>query len=277
MTAAAGFPKRAMVTGASSGLGEEFARQLARRGYDLVLVARRRDRLEMLGASLAAVHGISAEVLSADLADEEEIGLVERRLSAGDIDLLVNNAGLGTVGEFAELPIEGEARQVDVNVRALLRLAHAALRAMVPRGSGAIINVASMAAYQPVPYNATYAATKAFVLSLSEALHEEAKAHGITVTCLCPGPVRTEFQQVAGIKATRMGGRPLLRYMAGESAVGVVTTALAALDAGEAVVIPGLVNQTIARTSGALPRSIVRRIAGAAFAGQARAKEEEHV
>jgi short-subunit dehydrogenase len=148
---------------------------------------------------------------------------------------------------------------------------------MVPRGSGAIINVASMAAYQPVPYNATYAATKAFVLSLSEALHEEAKAHGITVTCLCPGPVRTEFQQVAGIKATRMGGRPLLRYMAGESAVGVVTTALAALDAGEAVVIPGLVNQTIARTSGALPRSIVRRIAGAAFAGQARAKEEEHV
>jgi short-subunit dehydrogenase len=133
-----------------------------------------------------------------------------------------------------------------------------------------IINVASMAAYQPVPYNATYAATKAFVLSLSEALHEEAKAHGITVTCLCPGPVRTEFQQVAGIKATRMRGRPLLRYMAGESAVGVVEKALAALDAGKDVVVPGVMNQAITRTARALPRSFVRRIAGAAFEGQAR-------
>lgn len=270
MRAALDRPRRALVTGASSGLGEEFARQLARRGYDIVLVARRRERLETLGASLAAVHGVSAEVLAADLSDEEQIGWVERRLSAGDVDLLVNNAGLGTVGEFSELPLDGEVRQVDINVRALLRLAHAALRSMIPRGSGAIINIASMAAYQPVPYNATYAATKAFVLSLSEALHEEAKAHGITVTCLCPGPVRTEFQQVAGIKATRMRGRPLLRYMAGESAVGVVQTALAGLDAGEAVVIPGLVNHAITRSSRALPRSIVRRIAGAAFAGQAR-------
>jgi short-subunit dehydrogenase len=116
--------KTALVTGASSGLGEEFARQLARRGYDLVLVARRRERLESLGASLAAVHEVTAEVLAADLAKEEGIGQVERRLGAGGVDLLVNNAGLGSVGEFAELPVDGEVRQVDVNVRALLRLTH---------------------------------------------------------------------------------------------------------------------------------------------------------
>lgn len=270
MSDATRLAKTALVTGASSGLGEEFARQLARRGYDLVLVARRRERLESLGASLTAVHGGAVEVLAADLAKEEESGPVERRLSVGDVDLLVNNAGLGSVGEFAELPLDGEVRQVDVNVRALLRLTHAALRSMVPRGCGMIINVASMAAYQPVPYNATYAATKTFVLSLSEALHEEAKTHGITVTCLCPGPVRTEFQQVAGIDATRMRGRPLLRYMAGESAVGVVEAALAALDAGKDVVVPGVMNQAITRTAQVLPRSFVRRIAGAAFAGQAR-------
>jgi short-subunit dehydrogenase len=261
--------KTALVTGASSGLGEEFARQLARRGWNLVLVARRKERLESLAASLSAVHRVAVDVLAADLGGDEGCGLVERRLSAGDVELLVNDAGLGSVGEFSELPLAGEVRQVDVNARALLRLTHAALRSMMPRRSGAIINVASMAAYQPVPYNATYAATKAFVLSLSEALHEEAKTHGITVTCLCPGPVRTEFQQVAGIQAARMGGRPLLRYMAGESAVGVVEAALAGLDAGKDVVVPGVMNQAITRTAQALPRSFVRRIAGAAFQGQA--------
>jgi short-subunit dehydrogenase len=275
MTSASGNARTALVTGATSGLGEEFARQLARRGYDLVLVARRKDRLDLLSTSLAAIHEVSAEVLAADLTQEDDIRCVERRLGADDISLLVNDAGLGTVGEFAELPVDGEVRQVDVNVRALLRLTHAALRSMMQRQAGAIINVASMAAYQPVPYNATYAATKAFVLSLSEALHEEAKTHGITVTCLCPGPVRTEFQQVASIKATRMRGRPLLRYMAGENAVGVVETALAALDAGKDVVVPGVMNQAITRTAQALPRSFVRRIAGAAFKGQTR--PEEHV
>lgn len=263
------------MTGASSGLGEEFARQLARRGYDLVLVARRKDRLELLSTSLAAIHGVSTEVLAADLTQEDDIRRVEQRLGAGDVDLLVNNAGLGSVGEFAELPVDGEVRQVDVNVRALLRLTHAALRSMISRQEGAIINVASMAGYQPVPYNATYAATKAFVLSFSEALHEEAKTHGITVTCLCPGPVRTEFQQVAKIKAGRMRGRPLLRYMAGESPVGVVEAALRALEEGRDVVVPGAINRAIVRSAQTLPRSFVRRIAGAAFEGQAHTEQPQ--
>jgi hypothetical protein len=258
-----------LVTGASSGIGEEFARQLARRGYDLVLVARRRERLDMLATSLGAVHSVEAEVLPADLTRNEGIAKVERRLRAGDVDLLVNNAGVGSVGEFARLPLDREVEQVDLNVRALLRLTHAALQQMVPRKSGAIINVASMAGFQPVPYNATYAATKAFVLNFSEALHEEANRHGITVTCLCPGPVRTEFQRVAGIKAERMRGRLLLRYMAGTNAAEVVEAALAAMEAGRAVAIPGRVNRAIVETAQALPRSITRRLAAVSFEGQA--------
>ena len=125
-----------------------------------------------------------------------------------------------------------------------------------------------MAGFQPVPYNATYAATKAFVLNFSEALHEEAKPHHITVTCLCPGPVRTEFQRVAGIKGDRMRGRALLRYMAKENAHDVVKAALEAVEAGRAIAIPGMVNAAIVETSQVMPRRVVRRLAGASFRGQ---------
>lgn len=262
-------PGAALVTGTSSGIGEEFARQLGRRGHDVVLVARRKDRLEALAATLSAVHGVGAEVIQADLTSDRGVARVEERLRAGDIDLLVNNAGVGTVGEFAQLPLERELGQVDLNIRALLRLTHAGLASMIRRKRGVIINVASMAAFQSVPYNATYAATKAFVLHFSEAVHEEAKPHGVTVTCLCPGPVRTEFQQVAGIDGDRMGGRALLRYMARTNAHDVVEAALFAADAGRAIAIPGAVNAAIAETAQAVPRFVARRLAGASFRGQA--------
>ncbi len=262
----------AVVTGASSGIGEEFARQLARRGYHLVLVARRKDRLDLLATIVSGVHDTTAEVLPADLTSDEGVSTVVDRIDLGDIGLLVNNAGVGSVGEFASLPVERETEQLDLNARALLRLTHAALGPMIERGSGAIINVASMAGYQPVPYNATYAATKAFVLNFSEALHEEAKPRGVTVTCLCPGPVRTEFQQVAGIKAERMRGRALLRYMAGTSPAYVVQAALEAMDEGKAVAVPGKVNWAIAETAQTLPRSFVRRLAAVSFKGQAAAR-----
>ena len=268
MTAKRSTASTALVTGASSGIGEEFARQLGRRGYNLVLVARRSDRLDLLAGTLSAVHGVQVEVVPADLTTQKGMTAVERRIRAGDIDLLVNNAGLGSVGEFARLPLEREVEQVHLNVRALLRLTHAALRPMVARQSGAIINVGSMAGFQPVPYNSTYAATKAFVLSLSEALHEEAKTHGVTVTCLCPGPVRTEFQRVAGVDGERMGGRALLRYMARENVASVVEAALSAMEAGRAVVIPGALNAAIAETAQAAPRFLVRRLAAASFRGQ---------
>src|SRR3972149_3556718 len=195
---------RALITGAAGGIGEAFARQLAKRGHDLVLVARRRDRLEKLGAELSEAHGVEGEGVEADLADDSAVATVEERLRRGDIDLLVNDAGFGTRGEFAGLPLARELEELDVNVRALMRLTHAALGPMVGRGRGGGIHVASTGAVQPVPDLGTHAATKAFVLHFSEALHEEVKGKGVTVTCLCPGAVKTEFQQVAGVDESRL-------------------------------------------------------------------------
>ena len=143
--------RRALVTGASSGIGEEFARQLARKGYDLVLVARRRDRLEKLAADLSQAHGTISEVIEADLATTESVISVEKRLGQGDIDLVVNNAGFPTHGEFAALPIYRELEEVDVNIKALVRLTHAALGPMVQRKRGNVINVGSTGSFQPVP------------------------------------------------------------------------------------------------------------------------------
>lgn len=250
--------KRALITGASSGIGEAFARALARKGYDLVLVARRRDRMEKLAAEVADSNGVSAEIIEADLVLADAVARVEERLRQGDISYLVNSAGFGTRGEFASLPEERELEEIDVNVRALTRLSHAALEAMVPAHHGTIINVASTGAFQPVPYMATYAATKAYVLSFSEALHEEARPHGVTVTCVCPGPVRTEFQQVAGVddRALRMGWT---------SPQKVVNMTLRAALRGKAVVVPGGLNQATALGNRFVPRFVTRKIAGAMF------------
>lgn len=254
--------RRALVTGASAGIGETFARHLARQRHDLVLLARRRDRLEALASELSTGWGIAAEVLEADLGKDAGTALGEERLRVGDIDLLVNNAGFGTRGEFARLPLERELEELDVNVRALLRLSHAALGSMIERKRGAIINVASTAAFQPMPYNATYAATKAFVLHLSEALHEEARQHGVTVTCLCPGPVKTGFQEVAGIDRSRV---PTPMWTSPDA---VVETALAAMRDGQAVVVPGALNKIGAVAARLAPRSLSRRVAGGVFRGR---------
>lgn len=249
---------RALITGASSGIGEAFGRALARKGYDLVLVARRRDRMKKLAADVATANGVAAEIIEADLALPDGVGQVEQRLLQGDISMLVNCAGFGTRGEFASLPEERELEEIDVNVRALTRLSHAALETMVPAHRGTIINVASTGAFQPVPYMATYAATKAYVLSFSEALHEEAKPHGVTVTCVCPGAVRTEFQQVAGVddRALRLGWT---------SPEKVVNMTLRAASRGKAVVVPGGLNQATALSNRFVPRFVTRRIAGAMF------------
>jgi short-subunit dehydrogenase len=246
--------QRALVTGASSGLGEEFARQLAERGYDLVIVARRRDRLEKLAAEL----GGNIEVLEADLTQPAGVEVVTSRLARGDIDMLVNNAGFGTNGEFSGLPVERELEEIDLNVRALTQLCHAALGPMRAKRSGTIINVASTASYQPVPYMATYAATKAYVLYLSEALHEEAKSYGVTVTCLCPGFTKTEFHEQAGVTASGM----MVRYATAES---VVKAALTAAKSGSAIVVPGTMNKVSANLGRISPRFMVRKVAGSMF------------
>jgi hypothetical protein len=250
---------RALITGASGGIGEAFARQLAKRGHDVVLVARRRERLEELAAQLAEAHGVEAEVIEADLSDDSAVTSVEERLRRGDIDLLVNDAGFGTRGEFAGLPLARELEELDVNVRALMRLTHAALGPMVERGRGAVINVASTGAFQPVPYMATYAATKAFVLHFSEALHEEVRGKGVTVTCLCPGPVKTEFQEVAGVNDRSVPA------MAWKSTDDVVESALKAVSARRAITVPGALNRLTATAVKLMPRFVARRVAGSMF------------
>jgi short-subunit dehydrogenase len=255
MTNSATAPQ-ALITGASGGIGETFARHLAGRGYGLSLVARREERLRQLAAELAAANGVTAEVIAADLAKDGDVSRIEERLRQGDIELLVNNAGFGTSGQFAELPLERELEEVDLNVRALLRLSHAALSPMIGHNRGAIINVASTGAFQAVPNIATYGATKAFVLHFWEALHEEAKTHGVTVTALCPGPVRTGFQEGAGLD----GGR--IPSMTWTSVDKVVESALAAARSGRAIATPGVTNAISAGLVKLVPRWMARRVAG---------------
>jgi short-subunit dehydrogenase len=258
----------ALVTGASSGIGRGFAEHLARTGYDLALVARRRDLLESLAGELRDAHGGTADVLEADLATDAGVCAIERRLAEGDVGVLVNNAGFGTHGEFAELPIGRELQEIDINVRALVRLCHAALPSMYARGSGGIVNVASTGGFQPVPYMATYAATKAFVLHFSEALHEEAARHGVTVTCLCPGPVKTGFQESAGIESSKM---PQVGWVTVDD---VVASALSSLRRKRAIAIPGALNRATAESASFMPRFVTRKIAGAMFRN-AGAKRDE--
>lgn len=253
-------PRRpvALVTGASSGIGEAFGAALAARGHDLVVVARRREVLEALAERWHAAHGAGVEVLAADLASEPDLTRVADRLADGDrpVDLLVNNAGIGTAGRFWERPVAGEVAQVELNVSALVRLSHAALGPMVARGAGGVINVSSLAGYQPVPYSATYGATKAFVSSFTNALHEELRGTGVKAMVLAPGFTRTGFQA----ESFSADGVPSFAW---QSADAVVATALRAYARGQAVCITGIVNVLVAAVSSALPAVVTRRVTGA--------------
>jgi hypothetical protein len=251
----------AVVTGASSGLGEVFARQLAGRGYDLAIAARRGPRLEKLAAQLRRDAGRRVEVVEADLAQaagRDRLWAATERLGE-PVDLLVNNAGFGLGGAFLTLERDRQLEMVSLNCTALTDLAYRYLGPMVARGHGALINVASLAAFQPVPYLGTYAATKAYVLSLTEALEEEVRRSGVRVLCLCPGPVPTEFGAAAGISV----GGPV--RLVAKSAAACVAEALAGLDAGRVIVVPGIPTSALARTVGLLPRRLVTRIAGAVY------------
>jgi len=246
----------ALVTGASSGIGRAFAEALAARRDDVVLVARDTARLDQLASKLKGAHGTYAEVLGADLTADAGVAAVEERLRAG-VDLLVNNAGFGTFGKFAELPIETELGEVQLNVVALVRLCRAALPGMIERGAGGIVNVSSVAGHQPTPYNATYGATKAFVTSFTHSLHEEARSTGVRVTVLCPGFTKTEFQERAGFDSSAVPG------FLWQSAEEVAAAALQANDKNRAECVPGLLNRISATVSGALPAAVSRRLAGA--------------
>lgn len=248
----------ALVTGASSGIGREIARQLAVEGTNLVVVARDTARLESLATEIGWAHeDVAVEVLTADLANTAQLATVEARLSdaARPIDLLVNNAGFGTYGKFAELDIDREEHEVRVNVVAVMRLAHAALGPMLERGHGAVMNIASVAGLQATPGNATYGGTKAFVALFGEAVHEELAGTGVTLTTVLPGFTRTEFQARAGID-----GRQIPR-VAWQSAADCAAAALAATRAGKAWCVPGTLNKVAAAVAGPVPRGLRRKLA----------------
>ncbi|CAN5746877.1 SDR family NAD(P)-dependent oxidoreductase [soil metagenome] len=249
----------ALVTGASSGIGDHLARQLAAAGSDLIVVARSADKLRALADELDDAHGVTVEVLPADLADAAGVHAVEQRLATGPaVDLLVNNAGVGTSGDFATLDLVAEISQIALNITALVRLTHAVLPAMIERGSGAVLNVSSLGSLQPLPGYATYGATKAFVTSFGEALHEELRGTGVSLTTVLPGFTRTEFQARAGVQAE--GALPGLLW--GRADV-VASEALAATARGRALVIPGNLNKAASALTKPLPRGVKRRLVGA--------------
>lgn len=223
----------ALVTGASSGLGEAFARALAARGHDLVLVARRRDRLEAVGRTLSTTYGTAVEVIAADVTDPRRRGAVEERLTDPEhpVDVLVNGAGaLGAVGPLAMLDADGEEAKLLLNTLPVVRLTRAVLPQMVRRGRGTVLNISSMAALAPAPGGATYAAAKAFVACFSQAVHAEVGPLGVRVTAVCPGAVRTAGRAARGAHRGRMG--PVLEPDA------VVRAALRDAAAGRAVSVP---------------------------------------
>ena len=243
-----------LITGASAGLGVEFARQLAGRGQKLVLVARRKDRLEALAVELANARAVAMDLSEAG----STAALMADVETAGEhIETLVNNAGFGLRGRFAELDAARQREMIDLNVTSLTELCRAVVPGMIERRSGAILNVASTAAFQPGPNMAVYFASKAYVLSFSEALHEELKPLGIRVTALCPGPTRTEFGAVAGFGEDSSFDR------ISADAASVVRAGLKGLDRNRAVVVPGWINKVGASSTRFAPRPLVRKIAGA--------------
>ena len=232
--------KTALITGASSGIGVELARIHAERGGDLVLVARRQDRLEALKADLEATHGIQAHLIVKDLARPEAAAEIHDELTSRGmkIDYLINNAGFGYGGFFHEQDWARNEAMIQVNVTALAALMRRFLPEMVARGSGRILNVASMAGFLPGPLQATYYASKAFVVSFSEAIGNELAGTGVTVTALCPGPVDTEFIEKANLRQAKGFARPV-------AVRGVAEAGYDAMLKGKPIIVPGLVSKLI--------------------------------
>jgi short-subunit dehydrogenase len=251
---------RALITGASSGIGVAFARSLKARGARLVLVARRRERLEALASELGEEP---ASVLAADLSEVDAVRDVAAEVARRgfEIDLLINNAGVGHTARFHEQPLDRIASMLDVNVRALVGMTRAFVPAMVSRGRGCVLNVASNAAFQPVPFLTVYAATKSFVLSFSEGLATELEGTGVTVQALCPGLTKTEFLEVAETHTQGL----LVNRLPTMSSDDVVSAALRGLDRQAVRVVPGFSNRALAAAQGFLPRSWVRRAAAALY------------
>ncbi|MFC4358085.1 SDR family NAD(P)-dependent oxidoreductase [Halobium salinum] len=256
MTTSDDTPGTALVTGGSGGIGYELARLLAADGHDLVLVARGEDRLREVAEGLAGEFGVAVTALVKDLADPDAPGEIQAALDERgiEVDVLVNNAGFGSYGRFVDLDRDTELDEVQVNVAAVTDLTARYLPRMVERGRGRVLNVASTAAFQPGPLMATYYATKAYVLSFSEALAEETEGTGVTVTALCPGPTATGFQERADMEESR-----LLAFGTADAA-SVAERGYRGMQRGEAVVVPGLQNRLLVLATRLAPRSTVRSV-----------------
>jgi short-subunit dehydrogenase len=244
--------RTALVTGPTAGIGRSFAHQLARQGYDVVLVARDRARLESEAADLRSTYGVGAEVLVADLTDREQLGAVEARLADPDrpVDLLVNTAGFGLRRRFLDNPVDDEQAMLDVLVTAVMRLSHAALGPMSERGRGGIVNVSSVASFLP---RGSYSAAKAWVNSFSEWAHYEYRPQGVTVTCLCPGFTRTEFHERMAVS---QGSAPDFMWLDADE---LVATALADHAKGRAFSVPGAQYKAITAVARAVPTAVLQR------------------
>lgn len=245
-----------LITGASSGIGEAFARKLAGLGRNVFLAARSEDKLVTLCNELGRTNRIRAQYVALDLSQPESPARLfdEAEKRGLEVEMLINNAGFGSMGDFAGLDLERELNMIDLNVKALVDLTHRFLRPMRARKHGVIINVASTAGFQPVPFMATYAATKAFVLSFSEAIAEENRPYGIEILALCPGVTETNFFEAA------RGRKPPTRVA--QTADEVVDTALRALGRGKGHIISGWTNFLMVEAERLVPRSAVVRVAG---------------
>jgi short-subunit dehydrogenase len=259
-----------LVTGASSGLGTEFARQLAARGSDLVLVARSAGRLTALADELQARHQVTARTLPADLSLADEVSRVAAFTATTQIDVLVNNAGFGTYGNFAGLDSGREHAEVMVNAVAAVDLAHAVLPGMLARRSGGIITVASSIAFQPSPRQAIYGATKAFTLAFSEALWAETRDSGIRILALCPGPVATGYFASLGDQAATTS----IIYRHAADPADIVRAGLRGFDHDSMTVIPGLRTRLLAQGHRFFPRTVMARMAGKMLAPSAAARHD---
>ncbi len=249
----------ALITGASSGIGAAFAGALAAEGHDLVLVARRQDRLESLAGELKERHAASVEVLVADLTEKADVERVEARLAElGTLEMLVNNAGFGTTGRFSRLDVEKQVQMINLHIVASVRLCRAALPGMIDRGRGAVVNVASVVAFGPYPGNATYGATKAFLVAFSRNLQAEVGHKGVRFQALCPGFTSTEFHDSPEYERFERSQVPRALWMPADK---VVAGSLAALRRGRVVYVPGFKNRLLTALLGSrLGSALLRRV-----------------
>jgi short-subunit dehydrogenase len=250
----------ALVTGASSGIGAAMARELASRGYAITLVARREERLRSLATELTSDHGVSAEAISSDLGDAADRDRLaeELRGRGRSVEVLVNNAGFGHQADFATSPRERMVEMVRVNVEAVVDLTSRFIAPMVERGRGSVINIASTGAFQPLPGSAVYGASKAFVLSFSEAVRTELRGSGVSVTAVCPGPVRTEFTAAAGVPGVEER-TPGIVWMSAED---IARHAVDGAEHDKRVVVPGMLNRAGALAGQHSPRAVALPLIG---------------